>query len=155
MQKEIFREHLINATKHSYECAKKFVHNHLPDSFIYIVHLNQSYDGNPLEPGEHTFPDDVAQHGKRVGPVTSERVVELLWRDGLVPEWIDIAVTRTDGTHTFMELLCCGRFTDREEHLYYSKTDVCPFGCKSPYMPMGWEVGDKPFDLHWRVDEGA
>lgn len=149
MDKEIFRDHFMRATRISYELAKEMVSNHLPESFRYSVHLNSSFDGNPLEPGEQVFPDDLAQHGKCVGPLLEEQVIELLWRDGLVPEWIDISVQRTDGKETYFELLCCGRFTKQAEHLYYSKT-VCPFGCKSPNLPPGWETGDRPFDLHWR-----
>jgi hypothetical protein len=152
MQKETFHEHLVKATGHSFKCAREFVRDYLPESFRYFVYLNQSYDGNPREAGEHVYPDDVVRHGAEVGPLSAEQVVELLWRDGCVPEWIDISVARTDGATTFMQLFCCGRFTDSAEHLYYAKTDVCPFGCKSPPMPPGWEVGDEPFDLHWRVD---
>jgi hypothetical protein len=152
VQKEEFHEHLLRATTCSFECAKRFVSNELPESLCYLVHLNASYDGNPLEPGEHTFPDDAEKYGSCVGPLSAKQVVDLLWRDGGVPEWVDVSVERTDGVRTFVQLLCCGRFTDREEHLYYSKTDVCPFGCKSPDMPLDWKEGDPPFDLHWRND---
>jgi hypothetical protein len=86
MQKGTFYEHLIKATGHSFRCAKEMVRDKLPESFRYVAHLNQSCDGNPLEPGEHVFPDDVAQFGARVGPLSAEQVVELLWRNGLVPE---------------------------------------------------------------------
>lgn len=150
VKKDTFHEHLVRATGYAFECARRLVRNQLPESFQYFVHLSQSYDGNPLDPGEHVFPDDVVHYGACVGPVAAEQVVELLWRDGLVPEWVDISVERTDGTHSFIQLLCCGRFTEREEHLYYSRTDVCPFGVKSPEVPMDWELGDELFDLHWR-----
>ena len=155
MQKDTFHEHLILATGHSIKFAKRYVRNRLPEMFLFLVHLNQSYDGNPLEPGERVFPDDVAHHGACVGPLSAGQVVELLWRDGLVPEWIDISVERADGTHSFMELLCCGRFSDRAEQLYYAKTDICPFRCKSPTFPPGWGQTDEPFDLHWRLDRDA
>jgi hypothetical protein len=152
MNKATFSDHLAKATSHSFDFAKRYVRNQLPESIRYLVRLNQSFDGNPLAQGEHVFPDDVARHGARICPLSAEQVVELLWRDGLVPEWIDISVESTDGTNCFMQLLCCGRFSEQAEHLYYSKTDVCPFGCKSPPMPLDWKAGDEPFDLHWRVD---
>ena len=152
MQKSTFHEHLVKATSHTCEFTREFVRDYLPESFLYIVRLNQSYDRHPLKPGEHVFPDDVARHGAQVGPLSAEQVVELLWRGGLVPEWIDISVAHTDGTHTFMKLICCGRFTERAEHLYYWETGVCPFGCKGPILPQGWKEGDEPFDLQWRVD---
>src|SRR5437899_10893533 len=109
MQREIFHDRLIKATARSFEFAKRFVRNRLPESFRDYVQLNASYDGNPLEAEEHVYPDDIARHGANVGPLSADQVVELLWRDGLVPEWIDVAVERTDSRHTFIELLCCGR----------------------------------------------
>ena len=150
MDRVEFQRHLMSATQHAFDCAREFVRNPLPTSFRYLVHLNESYDGNPLEAGETTFPED---DGRVVGPLADHEVVDLLWRAGRIPEWIDISVARTDGVHTFMQLLCCGRFTDQAKHLYYRDSDVCPFGVKSPYLPQGWEVGDDPFDLHWRVQK--
>lgn len=150
MEKNLFHQHLIDATGHAFKFATEHVHNHLPDVLRYIVHLNQSFDENPLKPGEHVYPDDVEQHGEQTGPLLAEQVVALLWRDGTVPEWIDISVVRTDGKHTYMQLLCCGRFTDRKEHLYYLNSGVCPFGIKSPVLPPQWERGNERFDLHWR-----
>jgi len=155
MEKDKFYDHLLKATGHSFDLARQFVRDHLPDSFSYLAYLNESYDGNPLEAGERVYPDDVVRFGKPVGPLTAQQVVELLWRDGLVPEWVDISVVRTEGDQTFMQLLCCGRFTDREEHLYYSHSGVCPFGCKSPVVPPHWEIGDEPFDLQWRANRDS
>jgi hypothetical protein len=155
MQKDAFRKHLIVATGHSLECARKCVRDYLPEVFCYVVHLNESYDGNPLRPGERVYPDDKIRHGDPVGRLSAEQVVELLWRDDLVPEWIDISVDRVDGVSTILQLLCCGRFTDRAELLYYAADDACPFGIKSPLFPPDWQDGDEPFALGWRVDRDA
>jgi hypothetical protein len=60
--------------------------NALPEQDRYFVLLNGSFDGNPLAPGEHVFPDhDTPQVDARV-PRTSEEVVERLWRSGKIPE---------------------------------------------------------------------
>jgi hypothetical protein len=155
MQKDAFRERLIVATGRSLERARKFVRDDLPEACRYIVRLNQSYDGNPLKPGERVYPDDTIQLGAQVGLLSAEQVVELLWRDGFVPEWIDISVDRIDGVFTILQLLCCGRFTDRTELLYYAAGDAYPFGIKSPPFPPDWQEGDEPFVLRWRVDRNA
>lgn len=148
MEKTTFQEHLTAATARTVNFTREFVHNVLPDSFRYLVRLNQSYDGNPLVPGERVYPGDVAQHGAETGPLLAEQVVDLLWREGSVPEWIDISVVRTDGVHTFLELCCCGRFTRNEQHLYYMGTGMGPFGCKGPALPPDWQEGSPLFDLH-------
>jgi hypothetical protein len=85
--------------------------------------------------GEVVFPDDVQKHGKRVGPLTAEAVVSLLWRDQMVPEWIDISVWEADQHTTYFELMCCGRFTAESQRLYYIWNDVPPFGIKGPVYP--------------------
>jgi hypothetical protein len=97
--------------------------------------LNCSYDQNPLIDGEIVFPDDVQKHGKRVGPLTADAVVSLLWRNHMVPEWIDISVWEADQHVTYFELMCCGRFTAESQRLYYRWTDVPPFGVKGPVYP--------------------
>ena len=150
MQWQTFQERLLKATGYSVNVARRHVNNVLPERIRYMVRLNQSYDGNPLTMGEHVFPNDALSLDERVGPLTTEEVVELLWRDGIVPEWIDISVFRADAEITFLELLCCGRYTDRDDLLYYLDGGVGPFGIKSPSLPLNWRDGDAAFDLHWR-----
>jgi hypothetical protein len=62
-------------------------------------------------------------------------VVSVLWRDGLVPQWIDISVWDADERATYFELICAGRFMAETHRLYYSWTDVPPFGVKGPVYP--------------------
>ncbi len=126
--------------------AERFVSNDLPRSFRYLPRLNQSFDGDPLKPGEHVFPHDTDP----IAPLTAGEVADLLCRENCVPEWIDISVDRADSEHTYFELLCCGRFTDDEALLYYRDTDAPPFGCKSPSFPPRWSEEHGRFDLHSR-----
>ena len=140
MDRSSFVRRLARASELSHGFAKDFVLDVLPDAFKYFVRLNQSYDGNPLREGEVTFPDDVQKHGCCVGPVDADKVACLLWREGKVPEWIDISVWGTDQQNTYFELLCCGRFTAREDLLYYRWNNskdlpVAPFGVKGPRYP--------------------
>ena len=153
--KDAFHEHLRRASASAFECARRIVRNALPDSFRYTVRLNASYDGNPLEPGEQAFPDDLSRYGSAVGPLPDHEAVELLWREGLIPERIDISVEHADSEHTHFELLCCGRFAAAPEHLSYSQTDCSPFGPKSPVLPPRWEEEHGPFDLHWRINRNT
>jgi len=79
-------------------------------------------------------------------------VVDYLWRDGKVPEWIDASVESEDGFRSFIGLRCCGRFTASEELLYHRPGGLAPFSIKSPVLPPGWENVEASgrFDLHWR-----
>ncbi len=149
MDKASFTEQLREASLCARDFAARHVVNSLPESARYLVHLNRSCDENPLRPGEHVFPDDVARHGACVGPLAAAEVVALLCRDNRVPEWIDISVCRTDTEHTYFDLLCCGRFTDDPALLYYPE-GFAPFGIKSPIFPPRWKEADGKFDLRMR-----
>jgi hypothetical protein len=135
MDREVFLDHLLGASAYCREFATQFVLDSLPSTFGFWVMLNCSYDQNPLMDGEILFPDDVRKHGKRVGPLAADAVVSLLWRDQMVPEWIDISVWEADPHVTYFELMCCGRFTAESQRLYYSWTDIPPFGVKGPAYP--------------------
>ena len=150
MTKEAFSDLFDRVSTDTREFATTHVHNTLPKSFRYFVLLNQSFDGNPLTPDERVFPDDAITFGERIGPIAASRVVDLLWRDGLLPEWVDIWPVQADTEHTYFELTCCGRFTADDSRLYYADMGRGPFGSKSPPLPYhGWSPEQGRFDLHW------
>lgn len=150
MERQVFCRRMLEATECAVACARELVSNRLPERVRYLVHLNQSYDGNELEDGERVFPEDRIRFVDPIGPIDMESTTGILWRDGLIPEWIDIAVVDADSETTYVELLCCGRFTACDRHLYHRKAGVPPFSPKSPAVPMDWNKGDPTFDLHWR-----
>jgi hypothetical protein len=135
MDREVFLDHLLRASERCREFTTQFVVDSLPGTYAFWVMLNYSHDGNPLRDDEIVFPDDVRNHGNRVGPLTADAVASLLWRDRMVPEWIDISVWEADEHATYFEMMCCGRFTAKPERLYYNWTDVPPFGVKGPAYP--------------------
>jgi len=150
MERQRFAQHLYSATQQAIDFARQYVTNELAGDVNYLVEPNQSCDDN-LREGEVVFPADSLPEGTHHGPWAAERVVEFLWRDGMVPEWIDIAVAEvpdSEGIH--VGLLCCGRFTASNDLLYYSNGTVPPFGIKSPLLPPEWTVGNRKFDVNWR-----
>ena len=109
-------------------------------------------DGNPRVGDEVVFPEESLPNEEAYGPWQLDEVVAFLWRNGKVPEWIDVAVRAENDHHTLLELCCCGRFTAQEDLLYYRSGGLAPFSIKSPFLPPGWvsvqESGK--FDLDWR-----
>ena len=73
-------------------------------------------------------------------------VVAELWRDGAVPEWINVNVTAKAELFTLITAECCGRFTDNDAHLYYKDRGMPPFHVLSPRLPPGFTDGDR-FEL--------
>ena len=74
-------------------------------------------------------------------------VVDELWRDGRVPEWMDLSVVDVAQGSTVLEALCCGRFTDDETLLYHKTEGAPPFHVTSPALPPNHDGGR--FSLHW------
>jgi hypothetical protein len=134
--------------------ARRCVRQVLPPKLTFLVYPNQSYDDNPRVGDEVTFPEDSLPDGIYDGPWSARQVVAFSWRNGRVPEWIDIGVEAADAEQTMLRLHCCGRFTAREELLYHRYRDgVPPFSIKSPWLPPGWENAEThgKFDLNWRA----
>ncbi|HEV2799606.1 MAG TPA: hypothetical protein VGW12_03870 [Pyrinomonadaceae bacterium] len=100
---------------------------------------------------EQTFPQESLPQNQHLGPLTAEEVVNYLWREGKVPEWIDINVHSSDKSYTYLRLLCCGRYTAADQLLYHQQEGSPPFHKGSPYIPPGWESVEKngKFDVEW------
>lgn len=151
MDKSVFAERLRRAAEHTRDFTRTLILEPLPDSIRFDVLLNQSFDGNPLHADERVYPDDprrIPEHRRSL--LSEEQAVELLWREGTVPEWIDLAIKQEGGEHTRIEMLCCGRFTANEQLLYHEQEGYPPFHVRSPPMPLS--QGPEPrerFSLYW------
>lgn len=135
MERQLFHHRLIQATELCHEFTKTLVVDHLPPFAKYRVLLNCSYDQNPLILDETIFPNDAEFNLIHMKSFNADEVMELLWRDEKIPEWIDINIFHADLDATYYELRCCGRFTSQEQLLYYKWTDIAPFGIKGPPIP--------------------
>ena len=139
MQKPDFNVLLIAASFEATRFGQRYVHDNLRFTFRYIIHLNQSHDVDAA-PGSVLYPED---DGKVVPIDTEKGVVDLLFRDGCCPEWIDVSVYAANPSFTVLRLLCCGRFTSERQRLYYEGAGLGPFGIKSPDLKFGMKDGDK------------
>ena len=146
MDREEFARRLQLATTQTLDFSRQFVWNNLPEHCRYVAVLGGAGLQPTLTDGETVYPQDVVP----VGPLNVAGVVELLWRHGTVPEWINISAHSADDVSTYVELLCCARFTDRERLMYFfEQLDTSPFQVRGPSLPWHWQRGDDRFDLHW------
>ena len=106
----------------------------LPDVFTYRLFPNQSCDEH-LEPDDVVFPNDSLAHIHDFTELGRDDCLQFLYRDGRVPQWIDVSVGDVDYDFTYVCLRCCGRFTRHDDRLYYRRFDRGPFGIKSPPFP--------------------
>jgi hypothetical protein len=152
VDRNTFDVRLRTAAQQALKLARQCVRQALPDELAFLVYPNKSYDGNPRVGDEVVFPDE-SLHGKHHGPWSAEEVVDFLWREGKVPEWIDAYVQAEDGQRTLIALYCCGRFTAQEELLYHRHAGgVPPFQSLGPSVPLFWESIESSgkIDLYWQ-----
>jgi hypothetical protein len=157
VEREIFVERFHAAAAAALSFARQFVLENLSDKLIFRVRLNQSHDSS-LRPDQKVYPEDsTPQRAHELHRYREEEVVQALWRDGTVPEWVDIAVVGQTATETVMELLCCGRFTGDESHLYHKQEGMRPFSVHGPFLPPRYKSGDLFSIWHrlavWGLDE--
>jgi hypothetical protein len=146
MDRDEFARRLQLATTKTLDFSRQFVWNNLPEHCRYVAVLGDAGLQPTLRDGETVYPEEVGP----VGPLDVMGAVEVLWRHGTVPEWINISAHSADDVSTYIELLCCARFTDREQLIYFEQLDTCPFQVRGPSQPLEWRRGDDRFDLHWR-----
>lgn len=130
MERGVFVERFQKAAAQTREFACGFVVEPLPEALRFRVLLNQSVDSR-LHEDERVFPDDVSP----LAPCTEAEVIALLWREGRVPEWVDLSVVGLSGAATLVELRCCGRFTSNETLLYHQRAGLPPLHVQSPALP--------------------
>ncbi|MFD2562889.1 hypothetical protein [Aquimarina rubra] len=151
MNKEEFYNNLIKATEAVYPFTCKMVVNQLPDDFKYVVKIYSNFREG-LEKGEMTFPD-VKKLNQTTKPIDAKEVIDILWMDNAIPEWINIQVDDYDENYTYFSLECCGRYSKRKEHLYHVQEGYPPFHSLSPALPSASlnEDGEVilKFDIRW------
>jgi hypothetical protein len=143
VERELFAQRLQEAAVVARNFARTLVEEPLPDSMLFRLRLNSSYDGNPLHADEVTFPNDSSfEQASRLSACSESDVVEVLWRNGRVPEWVDVSVIGETGSAALLQLLCCGRFTSDAKLLYHEREGRQPFHVTSPVLPARFGVGD-------------
>lgn len=139
MRQQDFHTQLLAATFAALRFAEKYVVNQLSLDIEYVAELNSSFDDNRKH-DEVIYPED---DGRFASGLSGLEVVELLYRDGRCPQWIDIRVQGASDGKTLLSLLCCGRYDDVDTRLYYYERGSHPFGIKSPTLPPGYVDGEK------------
>jgi hypothetical protein len=138
MRSEDFDFRLSAASFHATLFASSMLTDKLFYQFRYYVVLNASYDENRNDNSVIYPADNDVIHKD----LSASEVTQLLCREGRVPQWIDIAVAYSSNEHTYLSLVCCGRYQHDETQLYYYERGSQPFGIKSPNLPLNYITND-------------
>jgi hypothetical protein len=160
MDRETFADRFRRAAQRARDFAQSFLEEELPPQLRFRLELNASYDGNPLHASERLFPADSDPRRRRaVSNLDEAGALAAFWRDGLVPEWVDLSVVGVTGAATLVGALTCGRFTADDGLLYHRDEGYAPFHVLGPSLPGGYIEGQR-FSIHdsvqaWEPDELA
>lgn len=148
MERTLFEERFLSAAAHAREFAQTFVKESLPPTLLFHVYLNSSYDGHAGSE-DRLFPSDSSRmvHLERL---STQQVIDELWRDGFVPQWVDLSVVGETGVATLIEVLACGRFASDELSLYHKEKGYPPFHVLSPALP-AMRVDAERFSIYNRA----
>jgi len=111
MEKEDFRQNLKKALDGLIDFTQEMVINKLPATYKFIIKTNCSYDKNDLERDEEIFPDDKIHEKSSINPASESTVIDYLWRNGKVPQWINVHISNCDCDFSYVTLECCGRYS--------------------------------------------
>lgn len=134
LTRDNFETRLLAASAQALAVAGDYVRDRLPGEIRYRLLLNQSYDRNQCS-DEFVYPED---EGVEASLLDNQRVVDLLWRNGTCPVWIDVSVVAISAEWTILELRCAGRYSSNDKRLYYPARETRPFAVKSPAFPIYW-----------------
>jgi hypothetical protein len=151
LSRSAFKRNLQDSAILARDFTRTMVVNTLPDAIVYTILYGCAYDGNPLIGDEKTFPDDYTD--RPISTLSPDDVTECLWRNGFVPEWINVTVSHEDGEYTYIDLECCGRYSATANRMYHIREGRPPFHVLGPPLPPDYEREDgAKFDLYWQKD---
>lgn len=131
-----FRNNLQSATDSALEFAKTLITNQLLGELKYLVFLGSSCDEFDLEEAELILDGD--QQYVRLNNL--DEVRKILWRSGLVPEWVNVYVSSEDADNTNIKFDYCARFTEDPKIVYHIEKGIAPFHVLGPPVPDGFDL---------------
>ena len=86
--------------------------------------------------------------------MSADEVVNLLWQNRLVPEWVNINPWEATESGLVFQLTCCGRFAEHEPLLYHAWEGYPPFHAVGVLTPPEWKSLEESgrFDVNWFVN---
>lgn len=114
--------------------ASGFVREQLPRDVQFQLLPNGSFDVEPRYDDQAVFPEEDLPF-RHYHEMTFDQAAKFLWREGMLPEWIELHVSEVKSAKTVVEVRVCGRFTKNEQRFYCGSVGTGPFRIKSPALP--------------------
>jgi hypothetical protein len=138
----LFKQRFHDAAARARDFARRYLEEPLPEALSFHLYLNQSVDLYASSDFK-LFPEDSSEvHAVKLKHLSAEEVLATLWREGLVPQWVNLTVVGETGNTTLIEVLACGRFIGDEARLYHADEGYAPFHVLGPTFPVDYVEGN-------------
>jgi hypothetical protein len=137
VDRETFTRRFREAAARALEVARGCVEEELPDRMRFRLQLNAADDDEPLDERERVYPEDSSfERRQALADSDEESVVATLWRDGAVPESMDLRVSGRTDELTWVTVRSFSRFTASEDLFHQGDREKQePFFVRAPSPP--------------------
>lgn len=146
MDRNTFLHNLEKASIQVVELTKTYCYNDFVSEHRYIIRPSSPSTAEFLTPVERETIEFCERfHNSHL---LASQVVSMLWKDGEVPQYIDICVAQANKEYTLLELFCSGRLCEDEK--LYNQSPWLPFHLQV-IMPPEWLKIERngKFDVNW------
>jgi hypothetical protein len=145
MNRRIFEIHFWKAVSQTLKIASDWIVETLPEPVRFSMDKCPSSQWIPMRSDQRAFPPDKEVPSKeKLSWMTGEDVVQLLWCDGYVPEWIDLSVDKIRKGCVLIHIRLTGRFSCNESRYYHREQGYPPFHAAGIAIPY-----DSDFDFNY------
>ena len=148
MDKQTFIAHFKLLLTHLKDWTSQNCFNELSDNYAFILEANQLTPDDNLTDIENGY--IATWNNIRYKQISFEEVVDLFYKDGKTPKWVDSNVYYATPDITIVSLWFSNEFKDDNE-IYYMERGTGPFKAVVAIPPDHLKVmkGDK-FDVNWK-----
>ena len=150
MEKEIFKNRLIESSESAKRLAREITTNRIAEDVIYRITPNSFDLSENLSQLEKEYLINRSKELRKT--FTIDEVAERLIIDNKVPLWINCSVIRTNEKVTVIELVTSRRIGEDKE-LYNQQEKFPPFHVVIQFPPYLLIDSKKKFNINWRFQK--
>jgi hypothetical protein len=139
MEEAEFTRRLGRAVDEAVAFARTMVAAKLPDTVLFEVSGGVLTSGEPAPPGHVKFLGGRVLHRDQLKRLTAPELAGLLWINGMVPRWVNVAVEAADKAHTFVRIKVSTDLVSDVTDFEKRGESNPPFRIRGPQAPRHWK----------------
>jgi hypothetical protein len=135
MNKEEYINKFDDAVIACVEFGQQYVVEELPTKIKFDISLHQIDEKS----GKIKFLNGRLFEPNELKSIDYIQARKLLWIDGKVPHWVNMAVKRIEGAFTIIGIELCHKLATTEQQNNHLKEGLRPFRIRGPQLLSGWK----------------